>query len=97
MRFTPDRIPCRVQGAESSGLGRELVILDPAGRMLRALNASGARIWELVDGQRTVQQIADALAAELRAEPDRVLRDTVALIEALAARELIVAMQEGST
>ena len=97
MRVTPDQIPSRVEGAESSRLGRELVILDPAGQMLRALNASGARIWELVDGQRTVQQIADALAAELHGEPDRVLRDVATLLEALASRELIVAMQEGST
>ena len=44
------RVPVRREGAEGSHFGQEFVILDPPGRILRGLNETGARIWDLIDG-----------------------------------------------
>ncbi len=43
MSFEPREVPLRVQGAESSRLGRETVVLDPSGKMLRGLNPTAGR------------------------------------------------------
>lgn len=49
----------------------------------------GARIWELCDGQRTVREIADALADEYDAAPEEILPDAVELIDELSAEGLL--------
>jgi pyrroloquinoline quinone biosynthesis protein D len=60
------------------------VLLYPEGAVL--LNDTGREILELVDGQRTVQQIAAALSA--RYETD-VTADVTEYLSRLAERELI--------
>jgi coenzyme PQQ biosynthesis protein PqqD len=67
----------------------EAVVLDIPGKMLRGLNPVGSRIWELVDGQRTLTEIASQLAGEYaRAEPE-VLQDVSVFLDHLADRNLI--------
>jgi hypothetical protein len=43
------------------------------------LNETGARIWELVDGQRTLADIGDILGQEYDVQPDAVRSDIVDL------------------
>ena len=76
-------------GAEGSAFGQDFVLLDPPGRVLRGLNETGARVWQLCDGRRTVREISDQIAREFDADPATALSDVLRFLEALASRGLL--------
>lgn len=47
------------------------------------LNETAARIWALMDGQRTVQEIRDEIVKEFEVEADEAQRDLAELLEQL--------------
>jgi hypothetical protein len=53
------------------------------------LDAVGARIWELIQDPRTVNEIRDALLEEYDVEMERCERDLLAFLDQLAAETLI--------
>lgn len=56
------------------------------------LNPLADRIWELLDGQNTVQQVRDRIVAEFEADPQEVDQD---LADFLAQLSEIGSIQEG--
>ena len=54
-----------------------------------AANATGARIWQLIEHQRTPGEIARQLAAEYGISEERAAADVAAFVAALAARGLV--------
>lgn len=94
MRFSADVVIASVHGAEGSAFGRDYVLLDPPGRTLRGLNQTGALVWQLCDGHRTVGEIAREVAHEFDVEPERALSDVQKFLEALAARGLLAPANE---
>jgi hypothetical protein len=56
---------------------------------LYSLNATAARIWELLDGTRDLQSIRDILIEEFEATEEQVTRDLVAFVEKLSSIEAI--------
>ncbi|MFL5321690.1 MAG: PqqD family protein, partial [Myxococcaceae bacterium] len=86
--MTPDAVLSRAEGVAASRLGEELVVLDSNGVMLRGLNATGGRVFELLDGTKSLTQIAAQLAREFRAPEASVLNDVVHFAAALAERRL---------
>lgn len=83
MTLSAASVPRRRPGVEIERVGEQAVMLDAAGSVARGLNESAARVWELVDGRRTVTQIA----AELH--PDARVEDVSRFLEALLERGLI--------
>lgn len=81
--------PRRARGAEASTFGADFVLLDPSGDMLRGLNPSGRRVWELIDGVRTASEIARLLAAEWAIDLSRAESDVARFLDALSARGLV--------
>ena len=73
----------------SADLAGEAVILNLESGVYYGLDAVGARIWNLIQEPRTVNEIRDALLEEYEVEPDRCERDIVALLEQLADAGLI--------
>jgi len=67
------------------------VLLYPEGAVL--LNETGAEILKLLDGRRTLRQIAEALKARYGAEDsasvEEILKDVTEYLDGLVARELI--------
>ena len=67
-------IPSKTEGLRWVERGEALLILDPYSVEVTSLNLSGRAVWELIDGRRTVGEIAAELqdvAAEVgRAVPD---------------------------
>jgi hypothetical protein len=53
------------------------------------LSPVAARIWSLVDGERTVEEIAHALCNEFDVEPPAAAADAVELLEDLASASLV--------
>lgn len=90
MPLTPDTVLCRQPGADEQTLNGEMVVLDAEGKMVRALNGTGARVWQLLDGRRTVHDICVAIADEFDAGPEVVRADVIAFIEDLCRVRLAV-------
>jgi hypothetical protein len=84
-------VPRRRREVEGHRFGPDFVLLDPSGTVLRGLNPTGAQVWELIDGLRTVEQIASAIARASGVGVERVIPDVVAFLSQLADRQLIEA------
>jgi hypothetical protein len=67
-----------------------LVLLDVQGGMLLASNPIGARVWELLEQQRSRIEIASHLVTDYNISFERAERDVAAFIADLAARGLVV-------
>ncbi len=89
----PDTVPrlWRVARVGFDEVRQRPVLLYPEGAVL--LNETGAAILRLVDGRRTVREIAERLAGEYHAPDDaaraEILRDVTAYLAGLVARELV--------
>lgn len=86
MTLTVDSIPSlwRFARLGYDDVRQQPVLLYPEGAVL--LNDTGAAILELVDGQRSVAQIAEILSARYQSD---VTADVSEYLSGLAARELI--------
>jgi Coenzyme PQQ synthesis protein D (PqqD) len=73
----------------SCELEEEAVILHLKAGVYYGLDSVGARIWALIQEPKTVDQIKDAILREYDVEPDRCERDVLALLQELAAEDLI--------
>jgi hypothetical protein len=67
----------------------EAVILTMDTKLLCGLNTVGSRVWELIDGRRDVEQIAEVIAREFRVEPERARADVRAFLQQLADKGLV--------
>ena len=75
---TLDSVPQHVPMVVSRVIDGEAVLVHPGQARIRVLNAVGARIWELVDGQRTLGDIAQAIRAEYKVDLSRAQADVLA-------------------
>lgn len=81
--------PRKARGMAWQRIDGETVLLNVDGRELMGVNATGARIWELVDGKRTVGELAKTIAAEFTVPPDTAARDVHAFLAELLDRGVI--------
>lgn len=73
----------------SSDLGDEMVILGLKSGVYYGLDPVGARIWSLLQEEKTVAQIKTVLLQEYEVEPERCESDLLELLDQLAAENLI--------
>ena len=86
--MTSDRL--RISPAVRASMSCDgLVLLDVQGGMLLASNPVGARIWELIEQQRTRVEIAGQLVADYGISFQRAESDLAAFLADLAARGLV--------
>lgn len=71
-------------------LGGKAVVLHYEGRKLFGLNETGTRIWGLLDGTRTVDEISRALASSDGLDEQALLGEITAFLAELESRGLIV-------
>lgn len=67
---------------------RAIVIQPESGKVI-VLNDVGARIWSLVDGQRTISEISSIIEMEYMNIERDVLVDTVFFIQELIQKKLL--------
>jgi hypothetical protein len=72
-------------------VGDELVLLDLQKGVYYGLNATGARIWELLASGLSIDETIACLESEHHASRESLTRDVVDLIEELRERDLIAA------
>jgi hypothetical protein len=86
-----DRAVVAASGDQAScPLGDDVIILDLKAGMYFSLNHVGARIWQLIQQQpRTVAELRQAVLDTFEVTPEVCERDLVALLGALAAKNLV--------
>lgn len=89
MESTPPRKPSHHPRTASRVFSGEAVIISPAENVIRMLNPTGSRIWELADGSRTVDEIVEILVAEYDVDAARAQQKTLDLLGELDAKGLI--------
>ena len=82
----------RVIAQRASGA---LVLLNVESGQYYALNAVGARLWELCGEPQSVKAVAAALSQEYEAPLETIRADLVELLEELAGEKL-VALESGA-
>ena len=70
-------------------LDTEALVVDVKGGLLYPLNSVGARIWDLCDGARSVDEIVGVIADEFAAPETTIRTDAIEFIERLADAKLI--------
>jgi len=78
----------------SCDLAGEVAILDVKSGTYYGLNAVGARIWNLIQEPRTVNEIRDTLLKEYDVETECCERELLALLQDLAATGLVEVKDE---
>ena len=56
-----------------------------------SLNGTGARVWENIDGSRTVGELVELVLAEYDADAEEVVADVLSLVNDLASEGLVIA------
>ena len=69
----------------------EAVILSIDTKVLRGLNPVGSRVWELIDGRRSVEEIVAVIVREFAVAPGPAGSDVDAFVRELLARGLVTA------
>ena len=87
--LTVESVPRRPAHLAWQQIAGEAVVLDTEARVLRGLNATGARVWDLIDGTRSLGEIAATLAAEWQRDTPPTLADVRTFVTALRDRGLV--------
>lgn len=82
----PKKVATVAHEVEDSG---DVVIFDQKGNRLLLLNQIGAAVWLLLDGARSVQEIARMITETLPADPAKVETDVQAFVDSLASHGVI--------
>lgn len=68
----------------------EAVLMSPLGDGLHIFNEVGTRIWELVDGKNTVEDIANQIYQEYEVEKSVAYEDTLMFLDELLELNALV-------
>jgi hypothetical protein len=71
-------------------LDGEAVVLDLAGGTYFGLNASGTRMWQLIQEHRELEPVAVALAGEFDAPSARIESDLLTFVSHLERKGLLI-------
>ncbi len=74
------RAPVRSSAVTLERVGEEAILHDREHGRVHVVNGSAARLWELCDGQATVDEIVVTFAASYGAGPDAVRADVEAAV-----------------
>ncbi len=69
--------------------GGDVVLFDAKGNRLLLLNDVGAAVWLLLDGARSVAEIARLVTESLPADSVRVQRDVQAFVDELVSHGVV--------
>jgi PqqD family protein of HPr-rel-A system len=71
-------------------LDEDTIVVDPATRAVHLLNETAARVWELLDAPRSIDELVAALTSEYDAAEGEVRGAVEALLGELAAKGVLV-------
>jgi hypothetical protein len=68
----------------------EGILILPERGQIKVVNEIGARIWSLIDGQSSIQDIASKITDEYQVGLEDALRDTLVFMKELEERGLVI-------
>lgn len=68
---------------------QEAVLVLPEQGQVKVLNPVGARIWTMIDGIRTIREIADLICQEYEVDPSQAEEDAIQFISDLHQRNVL--------
>jgi hypothetical protein len=86
-------VPVHTPGVIGRLTDGEMVLVHPAQGMVRVLNQVGTRLWELIDGQHSVDDMAAVIAAKYEIDLDRARSDTLIFCTDLEARGVLTLVE----
>jgi hypothetical protein len=92
--FSVDAVPVPNPQVVGRIVDNEAVLVLAGKGEVKVLNEVGARIWSLVDGHRSIKEIAGVIIAEFDISQSEAERDALAFIQQLADKEILSAGQE---
>ena len=81
--------PRRKANLTEDEMDEDLLIVDFRGSQIHVLNPAAAAIWELCDGQYTVEQIAALMAGHLGLPNERVQQDVAKVVDEFREKGLV--------
>ena len=75
-------------------VGDEAVIVLPGQGQVKVLNEVGARIWELADGSRTMQQIAREICQEFDVDETQAETDVNSFVGILVQKGILLLSEQ---
>lgn len=88
--ITDDAVLARHPEAAFRIYQEEGVVVLPAGAEVHVLNPVGTRVWELLDGRRTVTDIIEAILEEYEISREEARTDVHAFLASLAEKAMVV-------
>ena len=82
-------IPAKASTTASRLIAGEAVILSLDTKVLRGLNAVGSRVWDLIDGRRSVEDIVGVIVAEFDVTQPQAAADVGAFLRELVDKGLV--------
>lgn len=70
----------------------EAVILSMDTKVLRGLNPVGSRVWELIDGRRSVSEITELIVSEFEVTPGQAGEDVRGFVGELLEKGLVTSV-----
>ena len=83
-----DRKPKRNKNVAWRVVEQEAILISSEDSMLHSLDEVGTLIWEMADGEHTVDQIVDRICDEYDVERERAHKDALEFLEKLAGEEM---------
>ena len=87
--FTIKSCPLPKPDIVGRNVDNESVLVLPQQGQVKVLNQVGARIWELLNGKRTVKEIATILSQEYAVSQAAAEKDTLEFVNDLGERNML--------
>jgi hypothetical protein len=88
-RLTPESIPAHSPDVVAQVVRGEAILVLAEQNKVKVLNELGTRIWEMVDGQQSIRQIAARLCEEYEVDLSQAEQDTLEFLAELDGRGLL--------
>ena len=81
--------PTHDSAVASRVYGTDAVVISPEEGMVRLLNVTATRIWQLADGSHSVDEIATVLTQEFEVDFQHAQQSVIRLLAELSEKKLI--------
>ena len=68
----------------------EAVVVIPQIGLVRTLNEAASRIWQLLDGQNSIEDIINMISSEFNVSSEIAKQDTIDFIRELKEKEMVI-------
>ncbi len=84
-----ERVPVKSDKVASRVIDGEAVIVMLERQETIVLNSVGSRIWEIMDGEKNLNELAGTLTTEFDTTYEQALKDLVEFVEDMAKRGIV--------